>query len=279
MARQRGHKEAFARFFEEPSREALRDLLKQQAGEFDYLDFKAEWLRDTSLARHILGCANTGNACLVIGVKEEEDKTLTVIGLPQFTDKTQVLNGVKRFLPQELLQATDVLDFSFEASEYPTLVGKRFQVLLVEYDPAHIPFLALRDGDGIKSTVVYVRRKAETAEANHEEVQDVINRRIETRHSTAKEIGLKHHLEQLKVLYSEQPTLGLFRFMRLLTMMPPESADNSFDSFVRRMIAAKKLLIQREIGVTREIMNLLDVLEPPKPVARPVSEPSSKTSS
>lgn len=33
--------ELFAQFFEEPTREKLRDLVKQNIGETDYLDFKA----------------------------------------------------------------------------------------------------------------------------------------------------------------------------------------------------------------------------------------------
>ena len=42
MVVQKAFHEGFARFFETPSREALRDLLKHSVGETDHIDFKAE---------------------------------------------------------------------------------------------------------------------------------------------------------------------------------------------------------------------------------------------
>jgi hypothetical protein len=268
MALRKAHKEAFARFFEQPSREALRDLLKQNSGESEFLDFKEEWLNHSTLAKHIIGFANTGNACMIVGVKEEDDKALNPVGLTSITDKADIINGLKKFLPQNLLDRVDVLDFSFDASEYPRLVGKRFQVLLIDYDPDHIPMLSLRDGEGIKNTVVYVRRMGGVAEATHDEIQNIINRRIETRYSTSKEINLKQHLEQLRILYAELPRstvsrmLGFFAFGR-------EGGD--YDEFVRRMVEAKKMIIQSNIGASPEFMQAFDLLHPPKPVARPAS--------
>ena len=44
--------------------------------------------------------------------------------------------GVRLDAVQDALhEMVDVLDFSFDASEYPKLIGKKFQVLFVEYDP------------------------------------------------------------------------------------------------------------------------------------------------
>jgi hypothetical protein len=119
MSLQKGHKESFARFFEEPSREGLRELLKQQVGETRFMDFKEEWPKHASLAKQILGFANIGNACLIMGAKEEADGTIEPIGLPRLEDKADITNGLKKYLPAELLQRTDVLDFSFDDSEYP----------------------------------------------------------------------------------------------------------------------------------------------------------------
>lgn len=190
MAPQKGHKESFARFFEEPSREALRELLKQHVGETRFLDFKEEWPKHGTLAKHILGFAITGNASLIMGAKEEADGTIEAIGLSKLEDKGDITNGLKKYVPAELLQRTEVLDFSFDASQYPKVVGKRFQVVLIEYKVEHTPVLALQSGDGLKSSVIYVRREGQTEEGRHDEIQQIINKRIETGYSTSNEINL-----------------------------------------------------------------------------------------
>ncbi len=229
MASKKGIKEAFARFFEQPSREALRELLKQHVGESEFLDFKEEWPRHSHLAKHILGFANTGDACMVVGVKEEDDKTLAPAGLPNITDKVDIMGGLKSYLPQNLLDRIDVLDFPFVESEYPVLRGKLFQVLLITYDVDHTPALALKEGDGLKNTVAYVRRQGGVAEATHGELQKLINKRIETRYSTSKEIDLKQHVEQLRVLMGE---LRRSPLNRMLSWMHSDGGE--MDEFLTR---------------------------------------------
>ncbi|MDJ0675396.1 MAG: hypothetical protein QNJ36_08475 [Calothrix sp. MO_167.B42] len=54
----KGLKENFAHFFESPSRETLRELLRDNTGEDDDLDFKIEITTDQELAKDILGMAN-----------------------------------------------------------------------------------------------------------------------------------------------------------------------------------------------------------------------------
>jgi hypothetical protein len=89
-----------------------------------------------------------------------------------------VIGPLASYLPEPLTSKLDILDFSYEASEYPRLQGKSFQVLLVGYDPTHLPFLAKRDGDDVRNNAVYVRRGTASTEANHEELQRILNRRL-----------------------------------------------------------------------------------------------------
>ena len=124
--------EAFARFFEEPTRESFRALLTEHVGELRSCDFKESWPDHASVSKHILGLANAGGGCLVIGVKENEDKTLSAEGLPDIKDKADIINGIKLFIPEPLLAAVEIGDFAYDASEYASLVGKRFQVLFVQ---------------------------------------------------------------------------------------------------------------------------------------------------
>lgn len=59
--------EKFAEFFEAPSHDKLRELLRTNRGEFEYIDFKEEWPSKCHLAKAILAFANTGDGCLVNG--------------------------------------------------------------------------------------------------------------------------------------------------------------------------------------------------------------------
>ena len=248
MAISKQQHEAFARFFEEPTREALRDLIKTNIGETDYLDFKETWPESPKLAKHILSLANSGGGAMVIGVSQEEDGSVVTTGLPSLQDKADIAKGIQKFLPKEI--RTAILDFSYKDSEYPALKGKSFQVLLVEHDPKYLPFLSLSDGDGIKKNVVYVRNGTSSTEATHEELQKIINKRLETGHSTEKVLNLTEHLDQLKVLDKERPNLGTAT-SRLgeLFMSYFDARSKDYKDFVNSLYSRKKKLIERDLGL------------------------------
>lgn len=238
---QKGWKEDFAKFFENPSRENLRELLRNQVGEFDHIDFKGEWLEDSKLARHLLGFANSGGGCLVIGIAENVDKSFDVVGLPAFRDKTKVKNGVQKFIPSQLKY--EIFDFPFEASEYPKLVGKKFQVVLVEDMPQYIPFLAESDGKDIRRNAVYIRRGAATEETTYEELQTIINRRIETQYSSQTEFSLKNELDELRFLYNQIPqrvSYATYYGLSSEDKPNPKYPKDTFEDFIISLINTKK---------------------------------------
>ncbi|MGH8036951.1 MAG: AlbA family DNA-binding domain-containing protein [Stenotrophomonas sp.] len=194
----KGQHETFARFFTAPTREALRDLLRHNIGETDYLDFKADWPALPKLARHILALANSGGGALVVGVSQQADGSLIPSGLSSIKDKAQLMPPLSSYLPKPL--EYQVLDFTFSAAEYEILIGKSFQVLLVEDNPKLMPFLSLRDGEGVRTTVTYVRDGTTSTEAGHVQLQAVLNRRIESGHSSRPLLDLDGHLAQLRHL-------------------------------------------------------------------------------
>src|SRR5206468_6746234 len=112
--------------------------------------------------------------CLIVGVKENDDKTLSPVGITQIKDKADIISGVKLFLPEPLLAALEIGDFSFDATEYAALVGKRFQIVFVHGRPEAVPFVAQRTGTGLRGGAIYVRREGATEEATYEEVQQLI---------------------------------------------------------------------------------------------------------
>ncbi len=126
--------EEFAQFFEKPTRESLREVLRNNVGEFSNYDFKARWPLLSKVARHLLGIGNSGGGCLVAGVVEKEHGTFEPEGLDRLTDKADIVRGIERYVPTTFLRSIEVLDFSYEASEYPAIQHKKFQAIPIEDD-------------------------------------------------------------------------------------------------------------------------------------------------
>jgi predicted HTH transcriptional regulator len=247
--------EEFAQFFEIPSREGLRNILRDHLGESNNYDFKKEWPSYSKVSRHILGLANFGGGCMILGVEEKEDKTFVPVGLDNFIDKTDIHKGIQKFIPTQLKY--EVLNFSYENSEYPKIIGRKFQVLIVEDSPEYIPFVAKSNGDGIRKNAIYIRDGASSEEINYEKLQQIINRRLETEHSSQSEFDLDKHIAELKVLYNYIPRHIVFYdpdyHGYIPEMYEPQApkADNpkypkeDFHDFIKHLIEDKKNIIKR----------------------------------
>ncbi|MEH6416205.1 AlbA family DNA-binding domain-containing protein [Pseudomonas sp. CGJS7] len=237
--------EAFAQFFTAPTREALRELLRRNIGETDYLDFKADWPVLPKLARHILALANSGGGALVVGVSQQADGSLVPTGLPSIKDKAQLIPPLSGYMPKPL--EYQILDFAFGAAEYEALVGKSFQVLLVEDNPKLLPFLALKEGEGLRTSVIYVRDGTTSTEAGHVQLQAVLNRRIESGYSSQPSLDLDKHLAQLRVLdeWREANDSWMSRFIRDEQSRFDDTQSNDLKEFVEEAYHAKKQAIWR----------------------------------
>jgi predicted HTH transcriptional regulator len=246
--------ELFARFFEKPTRESLRELLKKNTGETDYLDFKGEWPEYTKLAKHVLAFSNSGGGALIIGVKSKEkddgtkDGTLEAAGITKIIDKSEISKALNKYVPTDVV--FEIIDFSFDDSEYPTIKGKKFQVMLVEYDPKLLPILSLKEGKDIKPNVVYVRRGTSSDEANHEELQKIINERIETGYSSKHLLELSDHLGQLKTLYINRGS-RLYVGSAIIKLMGAYDGTDAFMSFVDDLIKRKKRKIEEVLDLIK----------------------------
>jgi hypothetical protein len=241
--------ESFARFFAAPTRETLRELLRRNIGETDYLDFKADWPILPKLARHILALANSGGGALVVGVAQEADGSLAPTGMSAIKDKAQLIPPLSVYLPKAL--EYQVLDFSFAAAEYQALVGKSFQVLLVDDDPKQLPFLALKDADGLRAGAVYVRAGTTSREAGYVELQAVLNRRIESGHSSQPSLELDKHLAQLRVLDEQRADNDSWMsgFLRDQASRFDDTESRDYKYFIEDAYEQKKQLILRLIGL------------------------------
>jgi predicted HTH transcriptional regulator len=236
--------EAFAQFFEKPTREKLRDLVKQNIGETDYLDFKAEWPDLVKVSKHILALANSGGGALIIGINQTGAGDMEPTGLPEFKDKVDIVKTTNKYVPANV--NFDILDFSYKESEYQSLKGKMFQVVLVEYSKKILPLLSLKEGNGIKSNVAYIRHGTESTEANHNQLEHLLNLRVESGYSSSHTLELKDHLEQLQVLYKARKNKDPFGGSSLAIM---ESFFGNplkeYYQFVENMISSKQLRIKK----------------------------------
>jgi len=249
-------KEQFAKFCENPDRIKFRELIKNNTGEYDHIDFKKLLLEKQELAKDVLGFANAGGGVLVFGVEEENDGSLKPVGLDALTDKTVIKQKLQRYLPSELEYEIHNFEFGNDV-EWGPIRNKNFQVLEVRDTPQHLPFLSMRaHGDTLHKNRVYCRSKCNTEEATHEELNKIINRRLDTNVSTTAEDAFKEHLTQLKLLYSlinkynvkapiwmNVSTLSLFGEQVENEKYPEEN----FEDFIIRMIERKKNIIENLI--------------------------------
>lgn len=238
-------REEFARFFENPSREKLRNMLKNRTGEYDFIDFKQDWPKGSDLAKDILAFANSGNGCIVAGVAEGEDGSLAIKGMTRKKDKTDLKDSVEKFLPDNV--EYDFHDFEYTESEYETLKGKAFQILFVRREPRCIPFLSLADGSDIKRNRVYIRRNASSTEANHADLQGLIDTRLSASMESNGIREFEEHLGQLSALCDYlPPAFEMLGFSGVL------GGRGEFISFVMDMVEKKKRIISGLVGSVDE---------------------------
>ena len=246
----KGLNEDFAKFFENPDRTSFRELLKQNKGEFDHIDFKKIWKNDPEIAKQILGFANSGGGVLVIGVEEKPDGTMDPVGITKFEDKTVLKSKLEKYLPNSL--QFDIYNFDYDNSpEWGSIKNKKYQVLIVEDTPQNLPFLSLKAYDPIlQKNRVYYRSKSNTEEARHDELQKIINRRIDTNVSTTKSDEFKEHLNQLKLLFQfldeYERTQYMYPLFTTHSIMRGSGYPNEdYRTFLIRMIKNKTEIIEK----------------------------------
>lgn len=260
-------REALAQFLEAPARDNLRVVLQHHDGEQNWCDFKETLPEYPKLARHILALANSGGGLLVIGVREEEDGSLTPVGVQAFTDKGDIEKSIRRYLPAAL----DVYigDFSYESAEYAKIQGNKFQVIAVQDKPEKLPFVCKDNSNGIRGGAIYVRHGTNSEEANSDDLDRVIGRRLAVSTRAGSELSLKEHLGQLKTLYDEIPRSiakpgheSAFSRMVRTAFNPlgildtpkepnPNYPHEDYQAFIKRMVIAKKSRIEEFLEISK----------------------------
>jgi predicted HTH transcriptional regulator len=220
-------------FLQEPTHDSFRELLLYNTGETDFLDFKKTWIDLTKLAKHILAIANSGGGGIVIGVSQKEDGTVSLDGLSdkEFLDKADVDNKLDNYLPNWLKYRTE--DFIFEEKEGDALSGKKFQVLIIEYDPKYVPYTSIISRGELRYGAIYVRQGTKSIEASHEKVVEIVLRKVQSSAAYSTELSLQEHLFQLKQLYNELN----------------KQSEDEYQTFIQNLILLKKKRIAEILDV------------------------------
>ena len=240
MELQRGIHEGFVQFFEAPTRETLRDLLRVNLGETDQLDFKESWPDLVKMAKHVIAIGNSGGGAIVIGVKERNDGSLTPVGLDRLLDKSDIGDEFEKYVPSGLKY--EVIQFDLSASEYAKIEGDRYQVVLVYPDKKEVPYLPKREGSGIKQNRIYVRRDTKSVEANRPEIERLIKGKV---NAIASSVGgeLEDDLRQLKTLCDQRyGSVGS-------TMTSLATRNDLYNGILDGLIEEKVNQIRQRIGV------------------------------
>lgn len=253
---------------QEPTLDRFREFLHAQMGEHNAIDFKSQWIEKSALAKEMLALANSQGGFIIFGVAENEDKSIRIDGLPEIKDKAVISNDIKNFISSNLKY--EIYDFSYTTSEYTALMNKHFQMLVVEDTPEHVPFLSKKEGVSLKQNMIYIRRGTSCEIANEEELQAMINRRMNYIHPLNGEpLQLEEHLNQLKILYGNIEKnhvyyknglpVGVSSFLQAITKMAeigekveepnPLYPDESYEQFISRMIIEKKKKIERVLDL------------------------------
>lgn len=263
-------------FLKEPTKDNFRLFLEKNCGELDEVDFKEQWVDKGHLAKTILAMGNSRGGIIVVGVREEDDKGLTPVGLESFKDKATVNDEIAKYVPPGL--DYEIFDFDYEASEYAAVQNKKFQLLIVHDTPERLPFISLNATTDLEKDVIYIRRGTKCAKATADEIEHIIEGKIATIFKETSDLTLDEHLKQLKKLYAELPQKikvlvrkgspsALSNMSAILSRIAlsfsdtcgtpdeyeerdnPNYPEESYEAFVLRMIKYKKLKIEKVLDL------------------------------
>ena len=258
-------KEHLTSFLKEPTRLNLRHLVQIEAVEDNDLEFKRELLPFDSLAKHILAMANKNGGAIVFGVEEIKANQFSPCGLSNSFDITDIEKKLGTYISKKL--ETSIIPINFKGENDPEFKDKSFLIFIIKYNPRYVPFISLKAGENIKKDTIYIRRNRASEPVNYDELQEILNNRIDTEYSATDERKLIEQLEELKELYSHvsktirqvasytppsiplnlrlimQDAKGAFGKTDYETSSNPNYPQENYESFIKKLIEIKKDII------------------------------------
>lgn len=127
---------------------------------------------------------------------------------------------------------------------------------MINVEDDKIPIVCERESNLFKKGDIFIRRGTNTEKVNYEELQMLLNRRIEAIKAQLTDEGLNEQLKQLKILYDAIPTvINKYSYSALkqspfaLQMFHKEKnkvyPEKSYEEFLVDMIQMKQEKIQK----------------------------------
>lgn len=257
-------------FLKQPTKDNFRKLIKSNFGELDDFDFKENWVEKGLLAKIILAMANSGGGLIIIGLREKDDGTFEPNGIDEFKEKSVINNQISKYMSPNL--DYEIYNYNYDDSEYREIQNKKFQVLHVHATPERLPFISLSETTNLEKDVIYIRRGTKSEKATSDEIESIIERKISCIYKSSSDLSFEEHLRQLRILYDEIPQkirvlirkgepsklslwgISAFRFFggspdEYIEEENPNLPDENYESFINRMIKAKKLKIEKVLDL------------------------------
>lgn len=248
-------KDSLISFLKEPTLETFSDFLKENLGETNNIDFKSEWIEFEKLAQILIGMGNSGGGCIIIGVAEEDGKLVSK-GIQEKTyDPSEISKKINKYFPDSIVENIQIFNFFYDNDVYGKLKNKKFQMVTIYVEDDKIPIVCECESKLFKRGDIFIRRGTNTEKVNYEELQTLLNRRIEAAKAQLTDEELNVELKQLKILYDAIPSVinkysysGLMQSPFALQILGKQEnkvyPDESYEQFLVNMIKKKQEKIE-----------------------------------
>ncbi|WP_186578032.1 AlbA family DNA-binding domain-containing protein [Aquibacillus kalidii] len=236
----------------------FQSLMENYYGETNELDFKAELIEETKLAKLMIAMANSGGGVIVFGVEDEQNKP---VGIQLDKDITDFQRKVSNYLPDNLIFDSQLIRYD-DNDLYGDFKNKEFMIVYIPKQNRYIPFISKKESNDIKINKIYIRKNTSVEEANNSDLENMITLRIHETYSDLSDLDLGEHISQLKVLYESIPRLktssaewaktisSVTNFSIFSTTTKNEYyPEESFDKYMSGLIEKKKRKIEKVIEV------------------------------
>lgn len=236
----KNNKEQAAELFNSPDRVTFREFLKTNTGEYDDIEFKGDYIEESKLAKHIIAMANSNGGIITFGIEEDEHNILKPLGI-EIKDKTEFKEKLSNFIPNSLDYELHLFQYEDEV-EWKKLKNKNFLLITVPYNPKKIPFLSKKDGNNIKMHEIYCRKNSSSKIVTYEDIQEILEKRVENSENAIYENDLEENLNQLQILTS------FLVFPKLFFL----NQNILFKEIINELINKKISMIKKDLKILNE---------------------------
>ncbi len=241
-------KDDIARFVADPTRDGLTELIRYFGGEFDQYELKEAWPPLPRMAKTALAIANSGGGVILFGIR---DATLEPVGLTDLMSKQQVFDTFREYVPSALLDEISLLDFDYADASYSPLQGKQIQVLAIPDLPNAIPFVCEGEwhqgDDHVRRGAIYVRSGTNTREATYDQIQRLLNHRLEHTVPNSSTARVRRELDQLRELYVARGRVSPETLVHGNGHAPDGVPD--LRTYLDDLIVRKRALLEQALGL------------------------------